>query len=47
MTDDKSFMEKIRQGIERRKQRRSAGGFPWLLIAIVTLVVVGMAFRGI
>lgn len=47
MQDDLSFMEKIRQGIERRKQRRSGGGFPWLLVGIIALVVLGMAFRGI
>jgi len=36
------MMERIRQGMARRK----GGGFPWLLMAIIGLIVVGMSLRG-
>lgn len=39
---DLSLMERIRRGIARGK---SGGGFPMLVLAIVVLVVIGMALR--
>lgn len=47
MQDDKTFMEKIRQGMGKNRERRQGGGFPWLLLGVVTLVVMGMALRGL
>ncbi|MDX1589024.1 MAG: hypothetical protein R3296_08810 [Oleiphilaceae bacterium] len=47
MTDEKSVMEKIRQGMGKNRESRRGGGFPWLLLGIVALVVLGMAFRGL
>ncbi len=39
---DPTMMERIRQGVTRKK----GGGFPWLLLAIIGLIVVGMSLRG-
>ncbi len=39
---DLSLMERIRRGVAKGK---SGGGFPLLVIAIVVLVIIGMALR--